>query len=120
MPERIETLHPSGKAGVNIEKEKYDAVREAILASIPAGGSITFAELGAAVRVKLAGTFQGSVSWYVTTVKLDLEARGEIARAPQSSPQRLVLGPGPAATDSERRRGCRARAKSGQSPRRGG
>lgn len=31
----------------------------------------------------------GSVSWYTTTVKLDLEARGELERVPGSRPQRL-------------------------------
>jgi hypothetical protein len=33
----------------------------------------------------------GSVSWYTTTVKLDLEVKGEIERIPGSSPQRLRL-----------------------------
>lgn len=32
----------------------------------------------------------GSVGWYTTTVKLDLEARGEIARVESARPQRLV------------------------------
>jgi hypothetical protein len=31
----------------------------------------------------------GSVSWYTTTVKLDLEVRGEIERIEGSKPQRL-------------------------------
>ena len=100
MAERILTLHPSGKTGVNIERRKYDAVREAILTSIPCGGSIAFSDLRTAVGVKLAGTLDGSVSWYVTTVKLDLEARGEIARVAKSSPQRLVLCSGPDVTTS--------------------
>jgi hypothetical protein len=37
------------------------------------------------------GTSEGSISWYVTTVKLDLEARGLIARVPGSHPQRLRM-----------------------------
>lgn len=32
----------------------------------------------------------GSVSWYVTTVKLDLEVKGELERVAKSSPQRLL------------------------------
>ena len=85
------TLHPAGKAGVNIDKQKYDAVRKAILQSLQEHDTLTFGDLTAEVRDKLGGEFAGSISWYVTTVKLDLEARGEIARVPKSSPQRLVL-----------------------------
>ena len=29
--------------------------------------------------------------WYVTTVKLDLEARGQLKRVPKSRPQRVKL-----------------------------
>jgi hypothetical protein len=36
-------------------------------------------------------SFNGSVMWYVTTVKLDLEARGEIKRVPNSRPQLVKL-----------------------------
>ena len=85
------TLHPAGKTGVNIDKHKYDTVREAILQALRVGGTLTFNDLTADVRNMLAGTFSGSISWYVTTVKLDLEARGEIVRVPKSSPQRLML-----------------------------
>ena len=35
------------------------------------------------VRHKLAGHFDGSISWYVTTAKLDLEARGMTERVPK-------------------------------------
>lgn len=40
---------------------------------------------------KLQGKFDGSVGWYVTTIKLDLEARRLIERVPGKSPQRLQL-----------------------------
>ncbi len=91
MSEKILTLHPAGKAGVNIDKQKYDTVREAIILSLREHDTLSFGELTAEVRMRLEGTFAGSISWYVTTVKLDLEARGEIVRVPKSSPQRLVL-----------------------------
>ena len=91
MAEKIMTLHPAGKAGVNIDRGKYDTVREAILQSLHEHGTLTFGDLTEEVRGKLEGTFAGSISWYVTTVKLDLEARGEIARVPRSRPQRLGL-----------------------------
>lgn len=88
MPEKIMTLHPAGKQGVNIDKGKYDAVREAILTIIDEQGEIVFRELPAYVGERLAD-FDGSIGWYTTTVKLDLEARGEIERIPKSNPQRL-------------------------------
>lgn len=91
MAEKIVTLHPAGKAGVNIDKQKYDTVREATLQSLQDHGAMTFGELTAAVRRRLEGNFIGSISWYVTTVKLDLEARGEIKRVPKSGSQRLVI-----------------------------
>ncbi len=91
MEPRIQTLHPQGKAGVNISRAKYDVIRAAILRSIGARGVVLFNQLGADVRQALAGQFEGSISWYVTTVKLDLEARGVIERVPGSSPQQLRL-----------------------------
>ena len=91
MSERIMTLHPAGKAGVNIDRQKYDVVREAILEAVRTNGTITFSDLTAEVRSRLEATFAGSISWYVTTVKLDLEARGEIVRLQKSGPQRLTL-----------------------------
>ena len=89
------TLHPQGKSGVNISKEKYDLMRQAILESVQAHGQITFTGLTEDVRSKLEGKFEGSINWYVTTVKLDLEARGILERIPKSSPQRLRLAGAP-------------------------
>ena len=85
------TLHPAGKEGVNIEKAKYDAVKQAILAAISERGEIRFSELPAAVEANLSAPFEGSIGWYTTTVKLDLEARGMIERIPGRSPQMLRM-----------------------------
>jgi hypothetical protein len=93
--ERVTTLHPDpAKQGVRISKNKYDQVTLAILFAIRHNPSITFRELTAEVDKKLAGTFDGSIGWYVTTVKLDLEARGVVRRLPGSGPQRLTLAAG--------------------------
>lgn len=91
MDERILTLHPRGKSGVNISKTKYDLVRTAILESLADGRELTFSQLRDTVEQKLEGVFEGSISWFYTTVKLDLEARGEIKRASTSGPQRIRL-----------------------------
>jgi hypothetical protein len=44
-------------------------------------------KLTRAVEKEVDGKFEGSVSWYVTAVKLDLGARGEVKRVPHSRPQ---------------------------------
>lgn len=91
MGERIMTLHPDGKQGVNIERAKYDAVKGALLASLAEQGEIPFSQLDAAVAERLAAPFEGSIGWYTVSVKLDLEARGEIERVPGRSPQVVRL-----------------------------
>ena len=89
--EKILTLHPQGKQGVNIDKAKYDIMKQAIVEVIAANEGITFGELNTAVSTHLDGKFDGSIGWYLTTVKLDLEARSIIERIPGSSPQQLRL-----------------------------
>jgi hypothetical protein len=92
MGERIQTLHPDeGKVGVNIERHKYESVRDAILAAIAERGQVPFKKLAGEVTARLPQGFDGSVGWYTTTVKLDLEARGLIERLPGKSPQVLQM-----------------------------
>lgn len=89
---KIMTLHPEeGKQGVNIDRDKYDLMREEIVAALKAEPEQTFSGLNQVVGERLDGRFDGSIGWYYTTVKLDLEARGIIERIPNSSPQRLRL-----------------------------
>lgn len=89
--DKILTLHPAGKQGVNIDREKYEQMRDEILAALKAEPEQTFSGLNEVVGARLDGRFDGSIGWYYTTVKLDLEARGIIERVPKSSPQRLRL-----------------------------
>ena len=90
--QKILTLHPEeGKRGVNISRAKYEMVRQAILKAVRSQGSITFKGLVSLVEYKLRNRFEGSISWYVTTVKLDLEARGEIERVDERGEQTLRL-----------------------------
>ena len=91
MKDRIRTLHPEKKQGVNISREKYEIIRKAIFSILRGHKEMTFMKLSRAVEKELNGDFEGSVTWYVTTVKLDLEARGEIKRVPQSRPQLVKL-----------------------------
>ena len=91
MRERIRTLHPEKKQGVNISREKYDVIRSAILCVMKRQKEITFMKLSRAVEKEVNGNFEGSVTWYVTAVKLDMEARGELKRVPHSRPQLVRL-----------------------------
>ena len=85
-------IHPDPlKQGVRIDRTKYEVMRAAILDVLKARGATTFMKLNAAVEKKLSGTFDGSVPWYFTTVKLDMEARGEIRRVPNSKPQLIEI-----------------------------
>lgn len=90
--EKILTLHPEeGKRGVNISRTKYEMIRQAILDAVRSQGIITFQGLVSLVDYNLRNRFEGSIPWYVTTVKLDLEARGEIERIPGLGEQKLSL-----------------------------
>lgn len=91
MKDKIRTLHPKQKQGVNISREKYDMICNAILCVLETQKEITFMKLSHAVEKEVKGKFEGSVTWYVTTVKLDLEARGKIKRVPNSRPQLVRL-----------------------------
>lgn len=92
MEQTILALNPDPtKQGVQISKAKYDAVRTAILDTLKVHGPMIFTELGNAVEDSLHKNFDGSVMWYFTTVKLDMEARGEIRRVAGSRPQKIAL-----------------------------
>jgi hypothetical protein len=84
-----------GKQPTRIDRWKFDTVRQAVLkvlAGQPDGvlfgdlSKLVAAELDAPARKRL-----GSINWYTTVVKLELEVRGEIARVEDVSPQRLRL-----------------------------
>jgi hypothetical protein len=82
-----------GKQPTRIDRWKYDLVRSAILAALPSNNEgIEFRDLPALVEQYLDPAELenlGSVSWYTTSVKLDMEVKAEIERVPGSKPQRL-------------------------------
>jgi hypothetical protein len=87
---RILTKHPEGKSGVNISKDKYDIIKNHIL-NILKEDELTYTELTKKIEKQLANSFEGSISWYTVTVKLDLEARGLIERIPDTKPEKLRI-----------------------------
>jgi hypothetical protein len=91
MDETVLTLHPQNKQGVQISKRKYDFMRKVIVETLQSRDKLTHMALTQAIEQRLDGRFDGSVPWYVTTIKLDLEARGLIQRVPGTAPTQLRL-----------------------------
>lgn len=77
--EKILTKHPHGKTGRNISKQSYDTLKSSILVAL-GKKELTHTELFEYLHENLKGKFDGNISWYGETVKLDLEARKIIAR----------------------------------------
>lgn len=88
---KILTLHPQGKKGVNISSKKYFRLKNYILEALEKKEIMTYEELFDNSIKGLQPTFEGKVGWYLVSVKLDLEAHGEIERIPKSSPHQLQL-----------------------------
>ena len=87
--EKILTKHPLGKTGRNIDREKYNTLKKAILSALREN-DLTHTELFRRLKKSLKGRFAGNISWYGETVKLDLEARKMIERT-SSKPQKYRL-----------------------------
>ena len=92
--ERVVCETPTpGKKPTRIHKWKYDLLRGVILDIV--GGSpdgVEFKSLSGLVEAQLSPeqlSDLGSVSWYTTSVKLDMEVKGDIVRVAGATPQRL-------------------------------
>lgn len=90
--EKIFTKHPLGKSGKNIDRQKYDTIKQALLSSLR-NEELTHTELFAQLNKRLKSKFSGNINWYGETVKLDLEARKVIERT-FSKPQKYRLKSG--------------------------
>ena len=88
---KILTKHPLGKRGRNIDRNKYDTLKKAIMSALRKD-EITHTELFGRLNKSLKGKFSGNISWYGETVKLDLEAKKIIERT-ASKPQKYRLKP---------------------------
>ena len=89
IAEKILTKHPLGKSGKNIDRKKYDTLKNAIVSALRKN-ELTHTELFRRLNKSLKGKFSGNISWYGETVKLDLEAKKIIERT-ASKPQRYRL-----------------------------
>ena len=86
---KILTKHRLGKTGKNIDRDQYETLKKTILAALR-GKELTHTELFEKLERSLKGKFEGNISWYGETVKLDLEAR-EIIKRTSTKPQKYHL-----------------------------
>jgi len=84
------------KKPVKIDRWKYDAIRTAILNIVPKEDEgkegTPFKELAKCVEEQLTAEEKenlGSVNWYTTCVKLDMELKSELKRKKQDNIQIL-------------------------------
>jgi len=89
--EKILTKHPLGKSGRNVDRQKYETIKRAILPALQ-NRELTHTKLFDQLDKHLKGKFSGNVSWYGETVKLDLEARKIIERT-SAKPQKYRVKP---------------------------
>ena len=89
--EKILTKHPLGKSGKNINRRKYETLKEAILSALK-NKELTHTELFNQLDKSLKSKFSGNISWYAETTKLDLEARKIIERT-SAKPQKYRVKP---------------------------
>ena len=84
-----------GKKPTRIHKWKYGLLRGIILDILTGSADgVEFRSLPSLIDASLSAEQRadlGSVSWYTTTVKLDMEVKGDIVRVPGAKPQRLRL-----------------------------
>ena len=83
---KILTKHPLGKSGKNIDKQKYEVLKKAIVSTLQ-NKELTHTELFDRLNKSLKGKFSGNISWYGETVKLDLEARETMERTSAKPPK---------------------------------
>jgi hypothetical protein len=68
--ERILTKHPLDKSGRNIDRQKYELIKESILSALQ-DKELTHTELFDELGRRLKSKFPGNISWYAETIKLD-------------------------------------------------
>lgn len=75
--------HPAGKHAVRMEVTKYELLKVAIIECLKAQETATHTEIYQWILEEFEKSnikFEGSVQWYMESVKLDLEAKNIILR----------------------------------------
>ena len=83
MEQKVQLLHPAGKKAVRMDIGKYTIMKKALLNGLKQKGELTHTEILHAIILNFKRNkikFEGSVEWYMESVKLDLEAGKLIER----------------------------------------
>ena len=94
METKIQLSHPDGKKAITMDKQKYTIVSEAILKLITTKGALTYSEILQGVTDEFRKNrteFNGSLSWHLEWIKLDLEARRKIKRVELESTVKYII-----------------------------
>jgi hypothetical protein len=80
MSDKILTLNPNpGKKGVNVDKDKYEFIHDEIVKVLRDKGPLGAMRLVQELDSRIGDEkFGGSVGWYTTAIRLDMEAKKEI------------------------------------------
>ncbi len=96
----MQLRHRNPQAGrPYVRSDKYQLVSQAVLELLPASGSGLTSEalvtaLAQRLPLSLFPTF-ASIRWFLTAVRIDLEARGLIQRVGRRKPAHYVARPAP-------------------------
>lgn len=93
MTEKIQLKHPAGKHAVRIDADKYEILRDAILVCLNKK-LLTHTELNDSVLAHMKKkkiSFEGSIPWYLESVKLHLEAIGMVERVKEGGKLKFKL-----------------------------
>lgn len=84
--DKTECRTPASEGTTRIPTWKFDAMRAAIRDAL-AGGPLPATELVQQASARIPGARRaefGSLGWHATTVRLEMEVRGELERLPGS------------------------------------
>ncbi len=79
------------KRNVDLNKAKYEIIRNSILKNLFAYGGMTCEQLALLVKDHLKTKSDDSLWRYYSLVRQDLETRGEIRCVPNSEPPRIEI-----------------------------
>lgn len=93
--EKIQMKHTDPtKKTVAIEKDKYDTLKKSLIKAFKKQEEMTFKEMLKNVTDNLTSqkiVFQGSIQWHLAWVQMDMEAKNELTKNTNVSPQTLRL-----------------------------